>query len=178
MMKFKCCLSALIIILFSSCNNNELMNSVSKDISLIVSDSILEPTILPTVESTIDPTPEPTVMDLLSNFEKDNLSISGYASSGIKDFSKYVDTSSYVKVSTSDEFIKAINDAKYEYETIWDDNTNTYSQNLIKEGSVKVIELTNDINLGYYTLSSEAKSYSSVVSDYANKYNSLKQLKK
>lgn len=174
MMKFKCCLSALIIILFSSCNNNELMNSVSEDISLIVSDSILEPTISPTVESTIDPTPEPTVIDLLSNFEKDNLSISGYASSGIKDFSKYIDTSSYVKVSTSDEFIKAINDAKYEYETIWDDNTNTYTQNLIKEGSVKVIELTNDINLGYYTLSSEAKSYTSVVSDYANKYNSLK----
>ena len=130
MMKFKCCLSALIIILFSSCNNNELMNSVSEDISSIVSDSILEPTILPTVESTINPTPEPTVMDLLSDFDKENLSISGYASKGIKDFSSYVDTSSYVKVSTAEDFIKAINDAKYEYETLWDESTNTYSQNL------------------------------------------------
>ena len=86
----------------------------------------------------------------LSKQEKDNLSIQGYASFGIQDFSKYINTDYYRVVSNEEEFIKAIYDAKYDYETIWDDSTNTYTQNLIKEGSVRVIEITNDLNLGYY----------------------------
>ena len=110
----------------------------------------------------------------LSSDEKLNLSIQGYAANGIGDFSKYIDTPYYKKVDNEKDFIQAIFDAKSDYETVWDENTNTYTQTLNKEGSVKVIELTNDINLGYYKLSSESKKLTQVVSDYANKYSTLK----
>ena len=110
----------------------------------------------------------------LSKQEKDNLSIQGYASFGIQDFSKYINTDYYRVVSNEEEFIKAIYDAKYDYETIWDDSTNTYTQNLIKEGSVRVIEITNDLNLGYNKLSENSIKLTQVVSDYANKYNTYK----
>lgn len=47
---------------------------------------------------------------------------------------------------------------------------NTYSgkvvQTLNKKGTVNVIEITDDINLGYNQLSSEEKSYTSIVSDW------------
>lgn len=111
----------------------------------------------------------------LSNDEKENLSIQGYAKEGIKDFLEYENTSYYRQVDNEEDFIKAIYDAKYEYETIWDDSSNTYTQNLIKEGSVRVIEITNDLNLGYYKLSENSKKLTQVVTDYANKYNSYKE---
>lgn len=111
---------------------------------------------------------------IITEDEYKNLSIQGYAAKGIGDFKQYEDTPSYRKVSTAEELIIALNDAKYEYETIWDEESLTYSQDLIKEGSVHVIEITNDINLGYYTLSDNAKGYTQIVTDYANKYSSLK----
>ena len=69
----------------------------------------------------------------LTDSEYKNLSIQGYAAKGIGDFKQYENTPSYKKVSTAEELIVALNDAKYEYETIWDENTSTYTQNLIKE---------------------------------------------
>lgn len=114
-------------------------------------------------------------MQKLPENSRENLSVQGYAKQGIGDFSEYIDTPSYVTVSNEDEFINALHNARYEYETIWDEDTSSYTQNLIKEGTVHVIEITRDLNLGYYKLSNEAKSKTQVVSDYANKYNSLKE---
>ena len=110
----------------------------------------------------------------LTEEQAKNLSLEGYAAEGIKDFSCYVDTDAYRKVSTPDEFILAINDAIYDYYRVWDDETSTFTQELNKEGTVHVIEITKDLNLGYYTLTDEIKKYTNVVSDYASKYTSLK----
>lgn len=106
----------------------------------------------------------------LSEDEKKNLSIQGYAQKGIKDFSSYVGTSYYRSVSTPDEFINALFDARYDYTNTWDEETSTYSQTLNKEGSVHVIEITSDLNLGYFKLSSEAKAITQVVGDFASNY--------
>ena len=110
----------------------------------------------------------------LSENEKKNLGIQGYASFGIGEFSSYVGTDYYRVVNNEDEFINALYDARYDYETIWDEETSTYSQTLNKEGKVRVIEIASDLNLGYYKLSDEAKAKTEVVSDFASKYSSLK----
>lgn len=110
----------------------------------------------------------------LSENEKKNLGIQGYASFGIGEFSSYVGTDYYRVVNNEDEFINALFDARYDYETIWDEETSTYSQILNKEGKVRVIEITSDLNLGYYKLSESAKAKTEVVSDFASKYSSLK----
>ena len=145
--------------------------SVEQSSSIEESSSIIESST--TTESTYIEQENEYLLSMSSE-ELTNLSLQGYAASGIKDFKKYVNTDAYKTVSNADEFIDALNDAKYDYETIWDENSNTYTQTLNKEGSVKVIEIVNDINLGYYILSSNAKSNTSIVSDYASKYNSLK----
>ena len=113
-------------------------------------------------------------MQKLSDEERANLSVQGYASLIKSDFAQYIGTDAYKVVTTEDEFIDALNNARYDYETIWDETTNSYTQNLIKEGTVHVIEIANDLNLGYYKLSNEAKAKTQIVTDYANKYNSLK----
>ncbi|MDE6585080.1 MAG: hypothetical protein K2K80_00160 [Clostridia bacterium] len=115
---------------------------------------------------------EPTPLDI-------NLSADGYAKGKIGDFSVYENTSAYRKVKTAEEFITAIKDAKYNYKNVWDENTNTYTQQPADgytqdnfEGKVHVIEIENDLNLGYYKLSSEVKS-SGIVDDFAKNLNKL-----
>ena len=63
MMKFKYCLSALIIILFSSCENNELPSSTLEEDSFISNETISESFDVSTSEEEMD------VMDLLSDFD-------------------------------------------------------------------------------------------------------------
>lgn len=101
------------------------------------------------------------------------LSADGYATDKIGDFSIYENTPAYRKVKTAEELAKAILDAKCHYKNVWDDETGTYSQvpadgyteeNFL--GSVHVIEIENDLNLGYYKLSEEVKR-SGVVNDFA-----------
>lgn len=104
---------------------------------------------------------------------KKNLSVDGYAQTGITDFTQYVNTSYYRTVSTPLEFLQAILDAKVEYTNTWNEETKTVDQTLIKEGSVHVIEILNDLNLGYFKLGSAEKA-TNLVSDYANKMNNLK----
>lgn len=154
----------------------------------------------------------------------------GFVEGKFDDFSKYENTSSYVKVSTADELINALSNAKLEYsttitsvdeadkivrqnvrknETNWinaitkglylkksdgsyfkipedtpySDTTYTvdmtyyedsnyadvtFTQTLTKESTVHVIEIENDIDLGYKLLSDTAKS-SGLVDDFASK---------
>ncbi len=108
----------------------------------------------------------------LNSMYQVNYSSTGYVTDSFVDYTQYENTSQYRKVSTASEFIDAIIDAKYHYKNVWDDNTNTYTQlpadgynqdNMI--GSVKVIEVLNDINLGYNLLTNEEKN-SGVVDDF------------
>ena len=85
-----------------------------------------------------------------------NLSADGYVRGKIGDFSVYEGTSAYRKVKTADELLQAIVDAKYHYKNVWDEATGTYTQVPADgytqdnfEGTVHVIEIENDLNLGY-----------------------------
>ena len=82
-------------------------------------------------------------------------------------------------MTTADEFFTAIVDAKYHYKNVWDEATSTYTQvpadGYTEEnfkGKVKVIEIANDLNLGYNKLSSTAKA-SGIVDDFAKKLSQL-----
>jgi pectate lyase len=76
------------------------------------------------------------------DYDNSYLSVTGYASLGVTDRSQYIDTSYYRQVKTEREFLQAILDAG--------------------NGSVKVIEVAKDLNLGWKALnltSEEAKKY-------------------
>lgn len=104
--------------------------------------------------------------------EKGNLSVGGYAENGITDFTKYLNTSAYRRVSTPLEFLNALKDAKYDYTNVWDESTKTLHQTLNKEGNVHVIEITQDLNMGYFKMGSLEKA-TNLVTDFANKMNNL-----
>ncbi len=97
----------------------------------------------------------------------------GYAAGEIGDFTIYKNTDAYRKVTTAEEFISAISDAKCHYTNTWDEATKTYTQSPAEgyteesaAGTVRVIEIANDLNLGYFKLSEQVKA-SSLVDDYA-----------
>lgn len=99
-----------------------------------------------------------TVLEEASSSTLNNLSVtSGFANGGVTDFDSYVGTSAYVEVTTAEEFAAAIKNAKYSYSNAWENNDLT--QTLKSEGSVHVIEIKNDLDLAYTTLSTTAKSY-------------------
>ncbi|MBY0149481.1 hypothetical protein [Neobacillus niacini] len=78
----------------------------------------------------------------IKDYDNSYLSVTGYASLGVNDRSHYIDTSYYRQVKTEREFLQAILDAG--------------------NGSVKVIEVAKDLNLGWKALnlsSEEAKKY-------------------
>ena len=96
---------------------------------------------------------------------KKSLSPDGFVNKYISDFSIYENTEHYRVVSTAEELAKAIYDAKYNYTNTWNDSTNKVKQTLINEGSVHVIEIANDLNLGYNVISSAAKA-NGIITDY------------
>lgn len=118
----------------------------------------------------------------LSEETRENLSSDGYVDGKIIDFSVYEGTAAYRQVSTAEELVQAIKDAQYHYKNVWNDEVNSYTQEPADgytednfKGTVKVIEITDDINLGYYQLSSEAKKDASIVSDFCRtSQNSIK----
>ncbi|MFC4323600.1 hypothetical protein [Litchfieldia salsa] len=84
----------------------------------------------------------PNTTRSIKNYDNIFLSVTGYASLGVNDRSHYIETSFYRKVKTEREFLQAILDAG--------------------TGSVKVIEVAKDLNLGWKALnlsSDEAKKY-------------------
>ncbi len=103
---------------------------------------------------------------------KKNLSVDGYAQFGIEDFKQYLNTDAYRVVSTPLEFLQALSDAKYDYTNTWDEETKTVTQSLNKAGSVHVIEIANDLNLGYFKLGSSEKA-TNLVTDFASNMNKL-----
>ncbi|MDE7083143.1 MAG: hypothetical protein K2O89_05500 [Clostridia bacterium] len=124
-------------------------------------------------------TPDPQPEDSLSAHLKTNLSADGYVRDNIGDFSVYENTSAYRVVTTAEELTQAIVDAKYHYTNVWNDESGTYAQVPADgyteenfEGTVHVIEIANDLNLGYNVLSDEAKA-SGVVEDFSRKTMSI-----
>lgn len=175
-------------------------------------------------------------MSSLGEAKQANFYQNGFVEDKIIDFSTYQNSPAYVQVSTADEFINALKNARIEYTsevdeivgtegkiirknvrsnaTNWqraiekglylknddgtytkipsdvpfDANDTTYTasmtyyedsnyvdvslkQTLIKDSSVHVIEITDDIDLGYYNLSTTAKD-SGIVSSFCSDYDS------
>jgi pectate lyase len=84
----------------------------------------------------------PNTTRTMKDYDHTFLSVTGYASLGVNDRSHYIDTPFYRQVKTEREFLQAILDAG--------------------KGSVKVIEVAKDLNLGWKALnlsSDEAKKY-------------------
>lgn len=78
-----------------------------------------------------------------SSYNTSFLSVPGFAKGVVSDRTEYLnDPVAYRKVATGDEFVKALDDAR--------------------AGTVKVIEVTDDIDLGYYALSEEGRQASCV----------------
>lgn len=94
-----------------------------------------------------------------------NLSAGGYLDGKVEDFTKYENTSAYVKVTNAKELAEAINNAKYTYTNNWNSQTNNVEQVLTKEGSVHVIEIMNDINLGFNVIGDAAKA-NGIITNY------------
>ncbi len=147
-----------------------------------------------------------------------NFDSQGYVYDKLPDFSQYENTLAYRCVTTPDELLQALVDAKYQYTNTWvwdtrDDNEATLvarlneleekranntitseektertqieatlkelktpghvEQELIKAGTVHVIEIMNDINMGFYTLDQVKVNtngvYDSVIDDFSAK---------
>ncbi len=119
---------------------------------------------------------EETVKDWmkpLSDSVKDNLSADGFVNGVDFDFSEYVGTDAYRVVTTVDELVSAIEDAKYHYKNNWDEASGTYTQTPADgytqenfKGKVHIIEIANDLDLGYNKLSAAAKEKASVVESF------------
>ncbi len=105
-----------------------------------------------------------------------NLGKDGYAKDLVGDFEKYVNTDAYRVITTPLELVEAIEDAKYHYKNVWNNETNTYTQEPADGydetsmiGRVHVIEIAADMNLGYYVLSDAVKAKTSIVEDFCRK---------
>lgn len=123
----------------------------------------------------IDPDSVLEGYEALKNAEESvrkNLSVDGYAQYGIGDFRQYLNTNAYRVVKTPLEFLSALVAAKYDYTNTWDEESKTITQTLNKEGTVHVIEIANDLNLGYLKLGAQEKATNLVV-DYASNMNKL-----
>ena len=93
-------------------------------------------------------------------------SAGGVVEDKITDFNQYLNTDAYIQVSTAKEFLEALTLAKYEYTN--DSVTNgVVNQTLVKEGTIHVIEITNDLDLGYNVLKN-LNCDMSLVTDHAN----------
>lgn len=75
-------------------------------------------------------------------FDTSFLSVTGFAKGAVNDRSEYLNTDWHRKVSTEEEFLQALDDAR--------------------SNRVKIIEITEDLDLGYDGLSEEAKSSQSI----------------
>lgn len=94
-----------------------------------------------------------------------NLSADGYVRGNIGDFSVYEGTAAYRVVTNAEEFGKAIADAKWHYTTTWNGEDKPITQSPAEgyteenfKGTVHVIEIANDLELGYNKLSAAAKA--------------------
>ena len=99
-----------------------------------------------------------------------NLSADGYVKDNIGDFSQYAGTAAYRTVTTSSELIEAIKAAKYSYTSSWDADTQSVKQVLTAEGTVHVIEIANDIEMGFNKLETQYQTTNgTVIENYSRR---------
>ncbi len=157
------------LILLASCSSNSSSSIKSNNTS------VTESTFNSVTNSNTNTSSASTfISDNTSNDkEKNLLSAGGYVKDKLIDFTQYENTSSYVKVKTAKEFLDALILAKYDYTSSYNESTGQIDQVLNKEGSVHVIEIENDLELGYKTLIKENCDVS-IVTDFASKSESLR----
>ena len=86
----------------------------------------------------------------------------------LSSYEVYENTPAHRKVSTYQQFLDAINDAKYTYTTTLN-NDNTLSQTVTNEGTVHIIEIENDLDLGYEIIKDYVTQMEyTFVTDWAN----------
>lgn len=122
-----------------------------------------------------------------SKYDEDTKSLlnaGGVLNDKITDFNQYVGTEYYRVVTTPEELASALFDAKYKYTNNWNEDTGTVEQVLEKEGTVRVIEIANDLNLGFNVISANAKANGIIVDFKTNgatsemvKTNGISQIK-
>lgn len=99
-----------------------------------------------------------------------NLSADGYVKDKITDFSQYEGTEAYRTVTTSSELIEAILAAKYSYTSSWNAETQSVKQVLNAEGTVHVIEIANDIEMGFKKLETQYQTTNgTVIENYSRR---------
>lgn len=117
-----------------------------------------------------------TTSNYFSSLTKDEEKLfnsGGYVEDKIIDFSIYENTDAYRKVTNAKELIDALEEAKYDYTSTFNETTNQVEQTLNQAGSVHVIEIANDLDLGYKILENEGIS-SDLVTNFAAKAESLR----
>ena len=92
----------------------------------------------------------------LDEMEKVQYSAGGVIENKLESFEKYKNTDSHIKVKTANEFLDAIHNAKNTYTTVLN-NDGTLTQTLNEASNVHIIEIENDLDLGY-----------ELIKDYAN----------
>lgn len=161
-LKLALTLGLLGVFTLASCDNSttEVDNPTPVD-PTPVDPTPVDPT--PVDPTPVDPTPvDPTPVDPSYSFADAtgntllNLSQNGYVMNKISDFSIYENTEAYKKVANADELLAAIALAKDDYTSSWDEATESVTQVLNAEGTVHVIEITDDIDLAYNHLSQKA----------------------
>ena len=120
----------------------------------------------PSDEDKKDPEVDDGINWLSPVSDYEGVSAGGYVEGKIIDFTQYENTEAYRKVSTASEFLDAIIDAKYDYSSKWNAETQSVEQTLNSEGKVHVIEITADLDLGFKLLDSKYTSSRTYVEDY------------
>lgn len=151
---------------------NENTSSISSDTN-VTSDATSSSIVSSASSSSFDGLKGDEYFSSLKDKDKKMLSASGYVENKISNFKQYENTDAYKKVSTAKEFLDALKLAKYEYTSKYNETTQEVEQVLTKEGSVHVIEITNDLDLGYKTLQNEGCDLS-LVNDFASKADKLR----
>lgn len=117
---------------------------LKKTIALVLTFALAVPTLTFAEGSKLDPVGEiasiPGTTRTIEEYNSSFLSVSGHAlaDGNIHDRTEYYDTSYHRVCETEEEFLKAIKDSR--------------------NGSVKVIEVVDDMNLGWLEISDEAKA--------------------
>ncbi len=99
----------------------------------------------------------------LDDFEKIQYSAGGVIENKLESFEQYKNTEAHVKVKTANEFLDAIHNAKNTYTTVLNAD-GTLTQTLNEASTIHIIEIENDLDLGYELIKDYAtqKEYSFV----------------
>ncbi len=112
-----------------------------------------------------DPEPEgeKETYNELDDMEKIQYSAGGVIENKLESFEKYKNTESHIKVKNENEFLDAIHKAKNTYTTVLN-NDGTLTQTVNEASNVHIIEIENDLDLGYNKIKDYAiqKEYSFV----------------